>query len=206
MGLELRTATAADVDAALPLIYSSGPATFDYVFVTRSRDDVFGFLRRAFIGNAGEFGHVLHTVAVVDGAVAGIGTAFSGDTALRFMVEGARCIWGYYGTIAGAGVVLRALRVERIVQPPKGPLHYIAHLGVTPELRGRGIGAALLEHLFEEGRRAGRVTAALDVAVTNPRAQLLYERMGFRVTAERPSRLRNRHATVPAHRRMERAL
>jgi len=36
----------------------------------------------------------------------------------------------------------------------------------------------------------------------NPRAQALYERLGFVVTEERKSTLRNAHATVPDHRRM----
>jgi ribosomal protein S18 acetylase RimI-like enzyme len=49
----------------------------------------------------------------------------------------------------------------------------------------------------------GLRTAALDVAVGNPRAQALYERLGFVVAAERVSTLRNAQATVANHRRME---
>ncbi|MEI9983177.1 MAG: hypothetical protein WDN69_08175 [Aliidongia sp.] len=46
----------------------------------------------------------------------------------------------------------------------------------------------------------------LDVAVGNPRAQTLYERLGFVVTATRASRLENRHGRVGDHRRMGRPL
>jgi ribosomal protein S18 acetylase RimI-like enzyme len=45
------------------------------------------------------------------------------------------------------------------------------------------------------------VVRGLDVAVSNPRAQALYQRLGFTVTAERVSRLRNAQATVANHRR-----
>ena len=44
----------------------------------------------------------------------------------------------------------------------------------------------------------------LDVAVSNPRAQALYERLGFAVTGERASSLANAQGAVPGHRRMER--
>ncbi|MGO9931953.1 MAG: hypothetical protein ACLPV8_09085 [Steroidobacteraceae bacterium] len=48
--------------------------------------------------------------------------------------------------------------------------------------------------------------ATLDVAVTNPRAQLLYERLGFVVNALRPSELQNRRGRVADHYRMSRPL
>jgi len=44
------------------------------------------------------------------------------------------------------------------------------------------------------------------VAVTNPRGQALYERLGFVVTGERRSSLSNASATVPDHRHMERPI
>jgi ribosomal protein S18 acetylase RimI-like enzyme len=43
----------------------------------------------------------------------------------------------------------------------------------------------------------------LDVAMSNPRAQALYERAGFVVIGERVSPLGNARGTVPGHRRME---
>ena len=51
-------------------------------------------------------------------------------------------------------------------------------------------------------RRAGLPMAALDVSVANPRAQALYERLGFTVQAERHSNLPG----VASHRYMQRAL
>lgn len=202
MSLSFRTATADDADAAIPLIYSSGPAVLDYIFASHGKDDVFACMRRGFVRNAGELGYSIHTVAEFDGQVAGIGTAFSGDTLLRFMLAGTKNIFGYYG-IAGLGVVRRALQVETIVQPPANGVHYIGHLGIAPELRSKGIGRELVERLLDEGRQLGRKTAALDVSAENPRAQALYERLGFTVTRERVSTLENRFARVPNHFRME---
>jgi ribosomal protein S18 acetylase RimI-like enzyme len=46
--------------------------------------------------------------------------------------------------------------------------------------------------------------ATLDVAVTNPRAQLLYERLGFVIEAVRVSKLENRRGRVEDQYRMSR--
>jgi ribosomal protein S18 acetylase RimI-like enzyme len=49
-------------------------------------------------------------------------------------------------------------------------------------------------------------SATLDVAVTNPRAQLLYEKLGFVVSALRQSALQNRRGRVADHYRMTRPI
>lgn len=206
MDIELRPATPEDVDAAVPLIYSSGPACFDYTFSHRTRLDAIAFLRRAFRRPRGEFGYQNHIVAVLGDEVVGTGTAFSGSDARKFMLPMIASILAAYGPLEGAGVMWRGTQVEQIVQPPKGALHYIAHIGVATEWRSRGIGSRIVSHLIDCGRELGRHTAALDVSVENPRAQALYERLGFRVTKELPSEYSNETAVVPAHRRMERPL
>ena len=206
MKIAFRSAVAADVEAAVPLIYSSGPAAFDYVFTLDSGPTAEDFLRRSFLDGAGEFGWRNHVVGELDGRIVAAGAGWSGEMGFRFMIAGARQILGCYGAIAGAGVIGRALRVEAIVPPPSRTRFVVAHLGVRPETRGQGIGQALIEHLLDRGRRRGVEIAALDVAVTNPRGQALYERLGFIVTGERRSRLSNASATVPDHRHMERPL
>ena len=53
---------------------------------------------------------------------------------------------------------------------------------VRPDQRGRGIGTALLQALFELARANNLTSLRLDVVDTNPRARSLYEREGFVVT------------------------
>ncbi len=194
--IALRAARPEDVDAAVPLIHSSGPDAFNYVF-----GHAMGFLRRAYLDGAGEFGYRNQTVAVSNDNVVGIGATYSADVGPAFTAAAARQILRHYGSRA-PGVIMRGLRAERVVRPPGNGLQYIAHVGVVESMRSRGIGRTLVEHFLEVGRKRGRLTAELDVAVTNPDAQRLYERLGFRVTAERTSTLRNAHGSVPNHRRM----
>ena len=203
MPWHLRPATAADADAAVPLIYSSGPAAFDFVFSVPDRSSALDFLRHAFLDGAGEFGFRNHVVAEHDGAVGAVGAAWGHTSNLGFAFAAARQILACYGPLVAPGVILRGLRIESVIPPPSRGLHYLAHLGVQPAIRGQGGGGALIEHLLAKGRAQGRPVAALDVAATNPRAQSLYERLGFQVTRERVSHLTNAQATVSNHRRME---
>lgn len=201
--VQFRRAGPDDALAAVPLIYSSGPAAFDYVFSARS-GDAQAFLQRCFVDGAGEFGWRNHWVGIVDGRVVAVGAGYGADSKWPFTLAAARQILGHYGARQGLSVISRGLRVESLIRPPDGDMHYLAHLGVVPELRGRGVGRALIDQLIGTARDAGRRRVVLDVAVSNPRAEALYRRAGFKVVSERRSRLVQGETRVPDHRRMER--
>ena len=55
----------------------------------------------------------------------------------------------------------------------------IANLAVDPVVRGRGIGAALLDAALEEARRQSTTEIYLEVRDSNLRARQLYESRGF---------------------------
>lgn len=201
MPLSFRPARPEDVDAAVPLIYSSGPDAFDYAFARPGRNSAQDFLRHAFAQGGGQFGWRQHTVGELDGRVVAVGTVFGGEANLGYLLAASRQIFGFFG-LGAAAVIRRGLQLERIICPPPKRTLYLAHLGVAPELRGEGLGSQLVAHFLERGRRAGLPMAALDVSVANPRAQALYERLGFTVQAERHSNLPG----VASHRYMQRAL
>lgn len=58
----------------------------------------------------------------------------------------------------------------------------VVDIGFLPHWRGAGLGAELLRHLHEQAAAAGAGRVWLHVLAANPRAQRLYERLGFRVT------------------------
>lgn len=60
------------------------------------------------------------------------------------------------------------------------PLLNVHDLAVLPELRGRGIGRALLAAAEERARARGCVKLTLEVLETNRGARRLYEAFGFR--------------------------
>lgn len=204
--VRFRPARPEDATAAVPLIYSSGPAAFDYVFAAGEGRDAPSFLQYCFVDGAGEFGWRNHWVGVADGRVVAVGAGYGADTKGKFTLAAARQILSHYGLRRGMAVITRGLRVESLIRPPEGDMHYLAHLAVVPELRGRGVGRALIDELLGSAREAGRRRVVLDVATSNPRAEALYRRAGFKVVSERRSRLANAQVRVPDHRRMERVI
>ena len=67
---------------------------------------------------------------------------------------------------------------------------YITAVAVKPEVRGKGVGAVLLEDAITRARDAGATSVTLDVDDKNVGAQRFYERYGFEVTgASPPARL-----------------
>jgi ribosomal protein S18 acetylase RimI-like enzyme len=202
--LTFRAAAPADVAAAVPLIYSSGPAAFDYVFDTGSAQSAQDFLRFAYLKGGGEFGWRVHRVAESGGRVAAAGAAFDGRAVLRFTIANALQIMQFFGPIRAWGVLLRGLRVEAIIRPPRAQEYYLCHVGVCEDLRGHGIGGRFMRDLLQGVDKDRHRCAALDVAVTNPRARALYEKLGFVVDALRASSLQNRLGRVPDHYRMSR--
>ena len=182
-----RRATPADAEAAVPLVYRSGPAAFDHVFAGQGHDAQ-GFLRAAFRGGRGLFSCQRHWLGEVDGEVVVAGTAFGGGAALGDSVVVARQMLGHY-RLRAPGAIRRGLQVERVIAPPPKGVWYLAHLGVAPGATGQGIGSAFIGHLLAQGRAAGFGMAALDVADDNPRARRLYERLGFARAKTRASRI-----------------
>lgn len=204
MGFQIRAARASDTAAAVPLMYSSGPAAFDYVFA-RDGTDATPFLAHAFADGSGEFGHRNHVVGEFDGHVVAVGAGFGHTEAAAFTSAAARQILHHYGWRAG-GPIVRGLRTERVIRPPGRGEHYLAHLAVAQEFRGHGFGTRLIAWLLAQARGLSRAWATLDVALDNPRAEALYTRLGFRLECERPSLLRNAHGAVPTQRRLRLAL
>ena len=132
----------------------------------------------------------------------GIGAAFSGDKNMAFTIAAAKQIFHFYGLVEAWPVIFKGLQAESVIQPPSSKEIILGHLGVAPEAQGQGIGTALVEYLLALDAAKGK-TPALDVAVTNPRAQALYQRLGFVVVAERQSNMKNEHGAIVNHRRME---
>jgi len=196
---QFRHAQARDVDAAVPLIYSSGPQAFDYGFQccgNSSRD----FLRFAFTDGNGFLGHKNHIVATLNGQVVGIVAVYNLSTYVRLSLGHLWQLWRFYPASSLIDLITRGARLQSIMPPPNQTTHYVAHFGVAEGLRGRGIGRSLLAYQFKKAQELGRTIYGLDVSVENPRAQALYESFGFLVTAE--NAFSGPPGTVPNTRRM----
>ena len=114
MPLSFRPARPEDVDAAIPLIYSSGPDAFDYAFARPGRNSAQDFLRRAFLQGGGQFGWRQHTVGELDGKVVAAGTIFGGEANLGYLLAATRQILGFFG-LGSVSVIHHGLQLEKII-------------------------------------------------------------------------------------------
>lgn len=183
-GVDIRPARPEDAEAAVELIYSSGPRELDYLLGS-AKTSTIDVLRDAFVRGAGLFGHRVHRVIVADGRVVGIGAFYSGRDVTRLDTELSLTLWRAFGPRGVLPALRRGLQLSTLMPSPDRATSFVAQLGVAPDVRGQGFGTMLLRHQIRRARREGFERCALDVATTNPRAQALYERLGFRVVAER---------------------
>jgi ribosomal protein S18 acetylase RimI-like enzyme len=197
--LTFRPAEPGDVVPAVPLIHSSGPAMFDWIF-NRAAKTSQDFLTFAFPRGKSEFGFQNHTVAVLHDAVIGTIAFFTHADTKRFTRAALIEIPKFYGPFAAISVMRRGLKTETALSPPKNGQLYIAHVGVAEKLRGKGIGTAMMRYALEHNGKDPNLIPTLDVADTNPGAQRLYERLGFKVSAH----LAPIDPSVPGHYFMER--
>jgi ribosomal protein S18 acetylase RimI-like enzyme len=89
------------------------------------------------------------------------------------------------GRILGSATLEVQARIDDD-DPPLDPDEiHIRMLGVHPEVRGRGVARALMDAAFELARASGRTRITLSTTHRMRAAQRMYERMGFRRTADR---------------------
>lgn len=75
-------------------------------------------------------------------------------------------------------IELAGERIGRMVLDRPGTMVHIVDQAIVPELRGRGIGTAIMRSLMDEAQAAG-VPVRLEVASENDPSFRLYQRLGF---------------------------
>ncbi len=80
------------------------------------------------------------------------------------------------------GSVMAMLSLRLTAHKPAIDELYVDGVAVAPEARGLGIGTKLLDEALAIARESSMRWLRLDVIDTNPRAQALYERLGYKVT------------------------
>ncbi|TGL77095.1 GNAT family N-acetyltransferase [Leptospira yasudae] len=179
--LQIRPSELQDVDAVVPLIYSSGPAAWDFVF-TQNDKTPFDFLRSSFIKRGNTISYTNHFVAEIQGEVVGAILSYrqpsflllNGGTALRII--------SVYG-LSAPKVMGRGLTTEGMIKPPKPGRLYLGHIAVSEKHRGKGIGKELIR--FVANCFPDFKTLSLDVSQKNEAAIALYKGLGFRTIEAR---------------------
>jgi ribosomal protein S18 acetylase RimI-like enzyme len=122
--------------------------------------------------------------------MAGLSTA--GEPYRGGLVDAAWDFRPYVDLLGWAGAAWAVWGLRLGDHSPKPDEVYLDGLAVAPSARGLGIGTRLLAEVNGTARRHGKRFVRLDVIDTNPRAQALYERVGYRVTRVQSFRWKQR--------------
>lgn len=198
---QFRPCTPVDVKQAIPLIISTGPQAFSYVFDTKNikADD---FLTYAFQKKGGEFSFQNHYALIIHNELIGIGAIFDYKSTKRFIFYDILRILIIYG-FKIFNISLRGLKIQNLIKPSKQKEITLAHIAIHKKLRGQGFGTKLVAALIKQSQPKSEEYFVLDVSEKNPRAIKLYSELGFKVKKCMISKLHNLNATVPNHFRME---
>jgi len=193
-----------DADASVPLLLSSGPALYRYVFSIAHKEQAAEFAHFCFCKKRGQLSHTQHTAAIVDGVQVGVVGLSIHRKRFEYFWAGVFTIFSFYGFFSGLLVAYRGLRLESILRPSRNDVGLIYNFGVHEGVRGRGIGQGILEHMYLRSRKFGLKRVGLDVSQENPRARALYERQGFVGREENLSSLKSKYGSLGTHHYMER--
>jgi len=198
--VEFRKCIPKDMDKAVPLIYASGPTAFSYVFKNK-KNSATDFLKYAFQRQGGEFSYDNHYALILNGELVGVGSVFNGKRAKQFTKKDFLNIVNFY-QINSLPVLIKGLKTEQIIKLPKKNEICIAHLGIAENYRELGLGRKLIAFLMQASNPKSINRFVLDVSKENPKAQSLYERLGFKVMKKNYSKLKNSFGHVANHFRM----
>lgn len=199
--ISFRKCTPDDCEIVVPLIYSSGSDAFEYVFKTKKFNAI-DYLKFVFPKRGSEFSFENHYVIQKDGKIVGAGAIFTSISTLKFTFFEFIYICLFY-QLNAVGILLNGLRAETIIQPPEKDEVCIAHLGIIEAHRGKGFGSLLVEYFIDLYAKEVKNEVILDVSEENPRALQLYKRLGFQISAQRRSNLKNKFSYIPSHFRMK---
>ena len=199
--LSFRAARPDDADAVVPLMHESSRGLIDASF-DFGAGDAADFLRHDFLRGGGLFGFRNQMVVIADGRVIASATVYPGRDLNRLSLRTTRSALAHFSLLRFSRVVWRSLALTTLFAPPRRDSLFLANACVAADQRGRGVFSALLAHL-RATRDPALIAVELDVSFGNPRAQQLYQRLGFVVTGERPYRGKR---ALDGFRRMQLAL
>lgn len=180
MEIEIRTARKTDTGPIAQLAYSAGTDVYDYLY----QDQAIDYLNHEFQSGKSFAGFNHVTVAVMEGQVIATGCFYDGKSFEALILAGIENKQCFFDAQTLIGVFERSKHMGSIMRAPREDELYLSNFGVSPDLRGKGIGTKMLDHKIQQARKDGYTIFSLDVSTNNPKGQALYERMGLNVVDE----------------------
>lgn len=203
--IEIRKARNNDRGDIAGLMYSAGPELYDYVYKSGAKD-AREFIAYEFKSGRGFCGHKNVTVAVHEGEVVGTACFYGREQYRKLLLGTTANAIAFFGLRGILPVLQRSLDIESVMKPPRKAEIYLANFGVSPKVRGMGVGTQIINTTLESLKDSHYRVFGLDVADTNPRAESLYARLGLNVVKFKTFTGNKRNILVPNSKKMEKEL
>lgn len=199
--MQIRSATRSDEGNIAELMYDSGPATYDFLYKIK-KTSALQFIRFEYASGRGFCSYRNADLAFIGDRIAGVICAYDEKQFPWILLGTIINIFMFFGPITAWVALLRASYVGKAMRKLLRSQLYLANLGIVPELRGNGIGSALLKAQVQKAKENGYDTVTLDVADDNPRAEALYRRLGFQVENDKVTSASRKKGGIPSPIRM----
>jgi len=182
--LDIRQAHKDDKGPLAELMYSSGSDLYDYLFKTKNHSAL-EFIQFEFDSGIGFCGYKNVTVAVENDVVGGTACFYDGKAYKRLVSGTVKNVFKFYGPIKSLPIMNKMKHSSSLLKEPRPDELYLSNFGVSPALRGKGVGSLMIESKRAEAKKNAYRIFSLDVAESNPRAEALYSRLGYEVVANK---------------------
>lgn len=185
-----------------PIIYRDATPTFEegLVFARYLNEVAEGFIRlmygprfadivaTAYCHPDHDYSYQNVTFANRDGGIVGMAVGYTAEQHRRSSDQPLKQAPGY-PAVRRAVVGTLCAPLLRILHTLADDDFYLLSIAVDNELRGEGVGSALIDAMENRARASGSRRLSLDVSAKNEGARRLYERRGMTVESQWPKRL-----------------
>ena len=124
-------------------------------------------------------------IAEHDQLIVGMALGFTAEQRRRFSDQPLKQAAGFPALRMRAVRILCAPLLRILTTIADGDFYLLA-IAIDKEIRGEGVGSALMDSIEERARASGSTRLSLDVSAKNEGARRLYERRGMSVESEWP--------------------
>lgn len=130
------------------------------------------------------------TFAEHDKQIVGMALGFTAEQHRHFSDQPLKEAAGHYrASLRMTAVKMLCAPLFRILETIADGDFYLLSIAIDKELRGEGVGSALMDSTEERARASSSTRLSLDVSAKNEGARRLYERRGMTVESQWPKRL-----------------
>lgn len=175
MSITIRPAQIKDAKSLAPLIYSAIEDLAEHFTGALTIDQAIDRLTLLISKDYNRFSYQYALVLESDGNIIGIGSAYPenviDDLTYKTIELSKELSWH-----------IDKKREDRLLKDKEAPkgTYYIDHIAIDKDYRGKGYATLLIEAMEKRGKDLGHKVVSLLVDLNNPKARVLYERLGYR--------------------------